>query len=329
MLKKTIFLHCTIYSIMKETFDSVWGSVKDRFTNPFLGTFLFVWIVRNWSLVYGLFIFDKACDMIYKLNYVKEHFKNYRVLEEFKINLLWTLGIVVLVYLSLAMFQYITNFYQLGIKKINSRFDKINIESKTHYIKLNNQFKVITDKYEKLTLENNELITDLHIKETEVLDLKAKQLDFSLTIKHSIKSYLNIFPYINLIDPRIDDALLHLEHHNFIESSKKWIEESDLQQLFKERLALMFTFPPYGTKLCKYLEVLYLNHLLINDELEEIKKEHYKSRKEKLEKESSDIQPKEIEYFNDIVNLFGLFTREHRKLATSSGSLILRELFGY
>ncbi|MDM1536369.1 hypothetical protein [Myroides odoratimimus] len=174
---------------MKETFDSVWGSVKDRFTNPFLGTFLFVWIVRNWYLVYGLFIFDKECTMDDKLNYVKDYFNGYNVYLEFIQNTWWTLKILVVIYIILIFVNFLNRAYKLAINKSSELLDKIPVASKEHYLKLNIEFKNLSKKYKELSSENNQNITEIETLENNMLSLE-KDIQ---RVNEKYYSYVSIF----------------------------------------------------------------------------------------------------------------------------------------
>lgn len=40
-------------------FESFVDNIKQKTTNPFFGTLILVWLVRNWELIYTLFNFDK------------------------------------------------------------------------------------------------------------------------------------------------------------------------------------------------------------------------------------------------------------------------------
>jgi hypothetical protein len=178
---------------MKETFDSVLNSVKDRFTNPFLGTFLFVWIIRNWYLVYAIFAFDKECTIDDKLGYIKNYFKDYNVFLEFFYNTCWAVGLLIVIYLILIGIQYLMRSYQLFITKINAYFDKIPVESKEHYLLLNTSFKSLSDKYKALSESHDQRITELEMLKSEIINLKndnkKAQDKYVFTLREYWKAY--------------------------------------------------------------------------------------------------------------------------------------------
>lgn len=218
MLKKTIFLHRTIYSIMKETFDSVWGSVKDRFTNPFLGTFLFVWLVRNWSLVYGLFIFDEDCTMDDKIKYVKDHFNDYNVFGEFSKNTGITIGLLLIVYIILIGVHYLMRIYKLLISKANARFDKIPVESETHYKMLNTEFQNLSQKYKDLSAKYDISITENQNLINANLSVKNDKKIISEKYNSVAKSYIGFYVKDLVL---FEGELFNNERINFNHLAKK------------------------------------------------------------------------------------------------------------
>lgn len=328
MLKKTIFLQHTIYSIMKETFDSILDSVKDRFTNPFLGTFIFVWIIRNWYLVYAIFAFDKNCTIDDKLEYIKHYFKGYNVFYEFLYNACWAIGLLIAMYILLIGVQYLMRTYQLLVNKANAYFDKLPVESMTHYQSLNEQFKILTEKYKTLDSKSNEQLTDLQVKETNILELKTNQADFDSTIKQAISSFLYCFPYRDLLEQKSDKSLLLIEHDNFIDPLKKWIDEKELSHLYYMRLNLLF-IQLKDTNLENYIESRYLKSLKSNPELNQNNKTEYTNKLATITMILTKVNHKEEESYNDITKLFQLFGREINEGPTSIGLLVLKDLFKY
>lgn len=57
--------------MLKEAWDSFKENIKERVTNPFLGTFVLVWIVHNWKVVYAFFFFDKEYNLEKKFSSLK------------------------------------------------------------------------------------------------------------------------------------------------------------------------------------------------------------------------------------------------------------------
>ena len=52
---------------------SFFDNIKDKTTNPFFGTLIFVWLVRNWDLVYTVFNFDSDCNLEDKKEFIRKY----------------------------------------------------------------------------------------------------------------------------------------------------------------------------------------------------------------------------------------------------------------
>lgn len=98
--------------MVKDMWSSLKENIKDRVTNPFLGTFVIVWIAHNWEVVYSFFYFDKEWKLAAKIKY----FNDYWVGKSFFWNLVCvaviTLGILVVTYLFLAISRYMANLFE-------------------------------------------------------------------------------------------------------------------------------------------------------------------------------------------------------------------------
>lgn len=98
--------------MLKEAWNSFKDNIKERITNPFLGTFLLVWVVHNWEAVYSFFYFDKD----WKLQQKIEYFNKYWIDRNFDVNLVVvafiTLTILIFTYLFLACSRFLANYFE-------------------------------------------------------------------------------------------------------------------------------------------------------------------------------------------------------------------------
>lgn len=98
--------------MVKEAWSSLKDNIKDRITNPFLGTFVVVWIAHNWQVVYSFFYFDNSWKLESKIKY----FKDYWIDKSFFWNLMYvaatTLGILIITYLFLAIARYLAKIFE-------------------------------------------------------------------------------------------------------------------------------------------------------------------------------------------------------------------------
>lgn len=99
--------------MLTKLFDSLSFNIKQKTTNPFLGTLLIVWIFRNWDLVYGLFYFDGDMKLQDRLDWILAYYPHWYT---FYLDLLWAVVesflILVLTYLFLNASRFIVNIYE-------------------------------------------------------------------------------------------------------------------------------------------------------------------------------------------------------------------------
>lgn len=121
--------------MVKDTLNSVFDNLKERTTNPFLGTLIVVWIVHNWKLIYSLFYFDSKLTLTERLSYIEEFFQK----TPFYLNLFYvfllTILILCITYLFLGLSRFISDFYEKRvIPKIVKFIDKSAIVLKSDYL---------------------------------------------------------------------------------------------------------------------------------------------------------------------------------------------------
>ncbi|GGG99912.1 hypothetical protein [Pedobacter zeae] len=120
--------------MVKDTLNSMLDNIKERTTNPFLGTLLVVWIIRNWTLVYGLFNFDKGFTLDKKLKYIADHYQSQAFVPNLLIVVAITFLVLVSTYCMLTLGRLITDTYdKFVIPYLAKITDKSSIVLKTEY----------------------------------------------------------------------------------------------------------------------------------------------------------------------------------------------------
>ena len=131
----------------------LWSSFRDNFRqksrNPFFGTLIIVWIVKNWKLVYALFYFDDTYTLTKRIEYIELYYKNIN----FFWNLMYCLWLTVLSligsYLLLNLSRLIINLYEKKLTPWIYRItDKNSIVLKTDLEKAQQEVDRLTKKYE-------------------------------------------------------------------------------------------------------------------------------------------------------------------------------------
>jgi|WetSurMetagenome_2_1015567.scaffolds.fasta_scaffold91302_2 hypothetical protein len=192
--------------MITETITSFKDNIKRRLTNPFLGTFTVVYIIKNWELFYGIFNFDSIATQTTKIEYIRQYFWKISVFWNLVECIGYTFFILVITYSLLAISRYIANIYNdIALPWITKLTDKSKIVLKEDYIRLYNEKEEIEKKYEnerenrariqgeRDSLENNIIDLKTSDKSTaEILNLNEKinSLQSNVSKLESEKAYL-------------------------------------------------------------------------------------------------------------------------------------------
>lgn len=148
--------------------ESSLDAFKDKLKNPFLGTLLLVWIVRNREFLFNLF-FNENYNSEKRLVLLTQHFSGWTVVLNFLLTLCFSLLLLALIYLALNVSRFVVHFSETYLKpKILEIFDTNSIVSREEYGRVEAQ----RDYFEKRYSEER----------TEKLKLQ-KELDNHLTSK--------------------------------------------------------------------------------------------------------------------------------------------------
>lgn len=184
---------------MDDITSSITSSLKERFKNPFLFTFLIVTIFKNWKLFVIIFNFEADCNMYDKIYIIEEYLNKHITIENFIENVLITFSILILTFLLLATSKFIVDFYYKVIVKLIIRIvDKKQIALKSDLISKNETIERISEENQALKLKNVGLSENLSSFESRLDKQKIelfqamdnyKQLDGSLeTFKEALES---------------------------------------------------------------------------------------------------------------------------------------------
>ncbi|MES2864028.1 MAG: hypothetical protein V4666_07915 [Bacteroidota bacterium] len=157
--------------MIQEAFNSFKENINQRTKNPLLGTFIIVWIIRNWKFVYSLFYFDKELKLNGKLLKIEFYFKNYDF-KEILVTIFVTFIVLISTYVLMSLSRLIISFFEKVVTpKISQITDKSSIVLKSDYnnvqLELERlELKVQEEKANRIRIQN-----DNEILERRVLDL--------------------------------------------------------------------------------------------------------------------------------------------------------------
>ena len=160
--------------MFNKVFSSIKANVNQKTTNPFLGTFIIIWIIHNWKFVYSLFSFDADLNLSQRIKKIESYFESYDYW-----NILETIGYAFLVlvgtYLLLNLSRLIINFFDKVVTPVIYKVtDKTSVVMRTEHDKVVNQVSELELKiqgerrlrletqseYDKLEADYKKLLSD-------------------------------------------------------------------------------------------------------------------------------------------------------------------------
>lgn len=97
--------------MVKDTLNSIFDNVKERTTNPFLGTLIVVWSIKNWRLIYSLLYFDPKLTLDQRLDKISNHFDGQSFIWNMLITVAITIVVLLSTYIMLGISRLLTDFY--------------------------------------------------------------------------------------------------------------------------------------------------------------------------------------------------------------------------
>lgn len=146
--------------MIKEAWESFKDNIKERVTNPFLGTFVLVWIVKNWKIVYAFFFFDKEWKLQSKIDYFNAYWKEHNFFWNLVFVAFVTIALLILTYFFLAISRFFSNTFENvvipNIQKISK--GKI-VTAETHQAVLD-KIATLEGKFEAERKAKNDVISE-------------------------------------------------------------------------------------------------------------------------------------------------------------------------
>lgn len=165
--------------MIKNTINSFTDNINQKLKNPFLGTFIIVWIIRNWEFIYSLFYFDSKLSLDDRVLKIKNFFTDYGIVE-----ILITIGLTFLLlvatYIFLNLSRLVVNFFDKVITpKVFEVTDKSSIVLKTVHDETLNRIEILESKVQserELRLKTQNENEELENRIKELLDTNTKKV---------------------------------------------------------------------------------------------------------------------------------------------------------
>jgi hypothetical protein len=246
--------------MIKDFFVSFRDNFRDKVKNPFLGTYLLVWLIRNWDLIFTLFNFNEGTTLENKISIITAYLKDNPFFGGLVTNILYTFLFLVLTYTLLNTSRAIVNLFDRQLKPwVYKLTDKSSIVLKEDFEALRNErdnllVRINNERDEKAKVESllNKLQAEVLIQNKDrvlqnekapkkIKSVTQKMFD-SLNSRKLTEDFLFVVRKIKkgegfnssekMIDPFIDLGIIkHQSTDGF--GAKKFSVTEEGEQLFK------------------------------------------------------------------------------------------------
>lgn len=142
---------------MKEKLGELFDGIKDRLTSPFLLTFVAVWCIHHWKLLFLVSTFDPMDTQVQKISKVEQYLKCHGYCGMIWMPFLWAIGSMMLYLLAIILVKNINTFYDTIL---TFTYKKTNAWRK---LRTKEEYDKLLAANKELQKANNSLINDRNI----------------------------------------------------------------------------------------------------------------------------------------------------------------------
>lgn len=164
--------------MVKDFLISFGDNFKEKTRNPFLGTYLIVWLFRNWELIYSIFHFDNEQKLNDKVDFIKNYYSEHNFIANLLSNILWAFGLLILTYLLLNISRLIVNLSEKRVTPwIYELTDSKSIVLKSEYERIRVERDDVQVRLDKERESRSKLETRIKNLESEILEASKAQAE--------------------------------------------------------------------------------------------------------------------------------------------------------
>lgn len=223
-----------------EPINDFFSNIKEKLTNPFFGTLIFVWLVRNWELVYSIFNFDECYTLETKKQYIIYYYADKSIYKELGCNIVIALLLMLLGYLMLFLTRAFTTWFDFTLmpwitgKIISSKvvqkelYDEVSKErneyaemyeeqrklvrnSSKEFDQISKNFQDQSNMVAKQTKEINELNSNNNKLNSSYSELSTKLTNVSDELKNMKEKHITELNTLNFEIKRLNKINKHSE----------------------------------------------------------------------------------------------------------------------
>ena len=165
--------------MIKNIFLSFKDNFKEKTSNPFIATYILIWLVRNWVLWYSVISFDKEATLESRIKYIQDYYQGTPYMHSILSNIWITFVSLILIYLILNLSRYIVNLFEKRLKPFVYKIS-------------DSQSIVLKEVYESVRNERDDLQNRLGIErdskfklESRIKALEAEILEREIVVAES------------------------------------------------------------------------------------------------------------------------------------------------
>ena len=178
--------------------ESFFNSLKSKTRNPFFGTYLIIWMIRNWELVYSVFNFHPNLSREAKVQFIKDYYTNHPFWMGILITVGYTFLAMITSYLMMNLSRGLVNLSEEHLKPLIYKItDSKSIILKTKQLEMENQINLLVNSLEQerkakaeIEMRLNELdngkLTPVPVEEEESENETIKEDDITSAINQLI-----------------------------------------------------------------------------------------------------------------------------------------------
>lgn len=167
--------------MINDLFISFKDNIKQKTSNPFFGTFIIIWVIRHWKLIYIILTIESYKTLDDRVAIIEKYFLEESFIESILWTTLWSFGVLLSTYTLLNLSRLIINFFEKAVTpKVYSWTDKGDIVLKSEYKKVINENEKLKDRLEKereqkIKAQDERDAFELKLKEEIIKSLKKEE----------------------------------------------------------------------------------------------------------------------------------------------------------
>ena len=164
--------------MIKDFLISFRDNFQEKVTNPFLGTYVSIWCIRNWELLYSVINFDTNNSLDQKVLFIKTYFNTHPFVEGVLSNILWTFLVLIITYILLNSSRVIVNLSEKQLKPwIYKITDSKSIVLKSRHVRVKNERDELQVRLDKERDSKTKLETQIKNLEEEIEEIVRAQAE--------------------------------------------------------------------------------------------------------------------------------------------------------